>query len=193
ESLAGDFKFEVDVLSPELTIDPQKVVGKRATVSLQNDVKRHFNGYIKSFTCGEMGPHNHRRYRLVLVPWLWFLSRRVNCRIFQQKNTKAIVSQIFSELGFNDFEFKAVGGKAREYCVQYNESDLDFISRLLEEDGITCYFTHSFDKHQLVLVDRPAAFLEVTETNLEYSHGSTTNTQITRWQKTHLFRKGRWT
>ncbi len=193
ESLTGDFLFEVDLLSPEMAIDPQNVIGKRATVSLQNDVKRHFNGYIKSLTCGEIGPHNHRRYRLALVPWLWYLSRRVNCRIFQQKNAKSIVSQIFNELGFNDFEFKASGGKVREYCVQYNESDRDFVGRLLEEEGITTYFSHSADRHQLLLVDRPNAFMEVAETGLEYSHGSTTSTQITHWRKTHSFRKGRWT
>src|SRR5690606_18573002 len=104
-----------------------------------------------------------------------------------------IVSQIFNDLGFSDFEFRAAGGKKREYCVQHNESDLNFISRLLEEDGIAYFFQHSEGKHQLVLVDQPNSYSEVSETNLEYSKGSAPHAQITGWEHKHNFKKGKWT
>src|SRR5690606_35162193 len=92
----------------------------------------------------------------------------------------------------SDFEFRAAGGSKREYCVQHNESDFNFISRLLEEEGIAYFFEHSHDKHNLVLVDQKNAYEEVAETDLEYSKGSTPNSQITAWEHLYLFKKGQW-
>ncbi|MGB3610463.1 MAG: type VI secretion system tip protein TssI/VgrG [Cellvibrio sp.] len=192
EYISGLFEFEIEVLSENLEVDPDQIVGKTATVTIQNEQERKFNGYIKSFTFGEVKANNLRQYKMVMVPWLWFLSQTNDHRIFQEKNTKEIVSQIFNDLGFTDFEFKAAGGNKREYCVQHNESDLNFVSRLLEEDGIAYYFEHDDKKHKLVLVDQQNAYTEVAETNLEYSKGNTPNTQITAWEHIYLFKKGKW-
>src|SRR5690606_1274927 len=109
---------------------PEKIVGKSTTVKIHSEVVRPFHGYIRSFSFGEMCGHNVRKYRMVMVPWLWFLKQTNNHRIFQDQNTKDIVSKIFSDLGFTDFDFRASGGKVREYCVQHNESDMEFVSRL---------------------------------------------------------------
>lgn len=193
EYISGLFEFELELYSDNHQIAPDKIIGKSATVKIHNDQERCFNGYIKTLTLGEAGPHNHRRYRMTMVPWLWFLTKTNNCRIFQEKNTKDIVSQVFSDLGFSDFDFKASPGKMREYCVQYNESDFQFVSRLLEEDGISYYFEHSAGKHVLVLVDQANAFKEVAETNLEYSKGNMPGTQISRWEHLYDFKKGQWT
>src|SRR5690554_75351 len=192
ELISSLFEFNIEVLSENLQIDPNDIIGKTATVTIQNDQGRKFNGYIKSFTFGEVEANNLRQYRMVMVPWLWFLSQTNDHRIFQEKNTKDIVSQIFTDLGFTDFEFKAAGGKVREYCVQHNESDLNFVSRLLEEDGIAYYFEHDDKKHQLVLVDQQNAYPDVAETNLEYSKGNTPNAQITAWEHSYSFKKGKW-
>ena len=192
EYISGLFEFNIEVLSENLEVDPDSIVGKTATITIQNDQERKFNGYIKSFTFGEVKSNNLRQYRMVMVPWLWFLSQTNDHRIFQEKNTKEIVSQIFNDLGFSDFDFKAAGGNKREYCVQHNESDLNFISRLLEEDGIAYYFEHDDKKHKLVLVDQQNAYTDVAETNLEYSKGNTPNTQITAWEHIYLFKKGKW-
>lgn len=192
EYISGLFEFEIEVLSENLEVDPDQIVGKTATVTIQNGQERKFNGYIKSFTFGEVKANNLRQYRMVMVPWLWFLSQTNDHRIFQEKNTKEIVSQVFNDLGFSDFDFKAAGGNKREYCVQHNESDLNFVSRLLEEDGIAYYFEHDDKKHKLVLVDQQNAYTEVAETNLEYSKGNTPNTQITAWEHIYLFKKGKW-
>lgn len=193
EYISGLFEFELELYSDNHQIAPDKIVGKSATVKVNNDQGRYFNGYIKTFTLGEAGPHNHRQYRMTMVPWLWFLTKTNNCRIFQEQNTKDIVSQVFSDLGFTDFEFKASPGSVREYCVQYNESDFHFVSRLLEEEGISYYFEHSASKHKLILVDQANAFEEVAETNLEYSKGTMPNAQITRWEHLYDFKKGQWT
>lgn len=192
EYISGLFEFQIDVISENLDVDPNKIVGKTATITIQNDQERKFNGYIKSFTFGEVKASNLRHYHMVMVPWLWFLSQTNDHRIFQEKNTKEIVTQIFNDLGFSDFDFKAAGGNKREYCVQHNESDLNFVSRLLEEDGIAYYFEHDDKKHKLVLVDQQNAYQDVAETNLEYSKGNTPNTQITTWEHVYSFKKGKW-
>jgi type VI secretion system secreted protein VgrG len=193
EYISDLFEFKIDVLSSNHNVKPEQLIGKTVTITIQNEQKRTFNGYISRFTYGEVKADNLRKYHLTMVPWLWFLDKTHNNRIFQNKSTKDIVSQVFKDFGFNDFDFKATGNpKPREYCVQYNESDLNFVSRLLEEDGIAYFFTHSSDKHTLVLVDDKNAYQECAETNLEYSKGNKPGTQINHWEHVYEFRKGKW-
>ncbi len=193
ENISDLFSFSANVLSENLDVDPNLIVGKAATITIKNTVERKFHGFVNEFYFGEIKSHNLREYRLKMVPWLWFLSQTNDHRIFQEKTTKEIVSQIFKDLGFSDFDFRAAGGKKREYCVQHNESDLNFVSRLLEEDGIAYFFEHSDGKHQLILVDQPNAYAEVLETELEYSKGSAPHAQINHWEHKHNFKKGQWT
>ncbi|WP_086930347.1 type VI secretion system Vgr family protein [Agarilytica rhodophyticola] len=192
EYLSRPFEFEITVLSTNLEIQPEDVVGKDVTVTIQNAQQRPFHGFIVSFVFGEIKADDLREYKLTMVPWLWFLTQTNDHRIFQHQNTKEIVSTIFNDLGFTDFEFRAEGGEKREYCIQHNESDFHFISRLLEEDGISYYFKHENSKHQLVLVDQKHSYDPCAESALEYSHGSNPNAQIHSWQHQHNFRKGRW-
>lgn len=193
EYISSLFAFEITVLSEKLEITPEKVIGHTATVTLHNEQNRSFNGYISQFSFGEIKADNLREYKLTMVPWLWFLAKTNNSRIFQEKNTKEIVSEIFSDWGFTDFDFRAEGGAKREYCVQYNESDLDFISRLLAEEGIAYFFKHDAKKHTLYLVDKQNAFETCAETDLEYSKGSQPNAQINHWEHAYEFKKGQWT
>jgi type VI secretion system secreted protein VgrG len=89
-----------------------------------------------------------------VVPWLWFLTLSQDCRIFQHKNVLDIVAEVFGEYPTSDYEVRCIESyAAREYCVQYRESDFDFVSRLLEEEGIYYFFEHSKVGHKLVLVD----------------------------------------
>lgn len=195
EYISDLFEFQIEVLSKNHSIKPEQLVGKTVTVTIQNDQKRTFNGYISRFTYGEVKADNLRMYRLTMVPWLWFLSKTNNHRIFQDKTTKEIISQIFKDHGFSseDFDFKATGNSTkRQYCVQHNESDLNFISRLLEEDGISYYFEQKDAKHLMRIVDASNAYQESAETNLTYSKGNQPNAQLTRWEHVYEFRKGKW-
>jgi type VI secretion system secreted protein VgrG len=193
EYISDTFSFALTALSTNLAIKPEDLVGKPITVTIQNKIKRKFNGFVSSFSFGEIQANNLREYRLTMVPWLWFLGKTESRRIFQNKNTKTIVSAVFSKLGFNDFEFRAAGGKVREYCVQYGESDLHFVSRLLEEDGIAYFFKHEAKKHMLILVDRINAYEDCTETNLLYSQGTHPDSQINKWDHQYEFTQGVWT
>ena len=95
-------------------------------------------------------------YRIVLRPWLWLLSRTTDCRIWQDKKAPDIIKEVFNDRGFTDYESKLTeeGSCPKlEYCVQYRETDLNFVCRLMEQHGIYYFFKHEGDKHILVLAD----------------------------------------
>ncbi len=193
EYISGLFQFNIVVLSENLDVTPEMVIGENVEITIQNDHQRVFNGYVSEFTYGEIKGDGLREYSMVMVPWLWFLSQTNNHRIFQNKNTKEIVTQVFSDLGYTDFDFRARGGQSREYCIQHNESDLHFVSRLLEEEGIAYYFQHEAGKHTLVLIDDKSAYDACVESEVGYSHGTAPQSQISQWEHLYKFKKGRWT
>lgn len=192
EYISDLFEFQIEVLSENLEVKPDSIVGKTASITFHNEHGRVFHGFICAFTYGEVKSNGLRQYRMTMVPWLWFLSKTNNHRIFQEKNTKEIVQKIFQDLGFADFDFRAVGGKKREYCIQHNESDLNFVSRLLEEEGCAYFFKYEKSKHKLIIVDQKNSYDEFPESNLEYSHGTSPKEQISRWEHMYSFKKGQW-
>ncbi len=193
EYISDLFEFQIEVLSSNHKIKPEQLIGKTVDIKIHNKINRTFNGYISRFTYGEGKADNLRTYYLTMVPWLWFLSKTNEHRIFQEMTTKDIVTNIFKDLGFNDFDFKATGNPTpRKYCVQHNESDLNFISRLLEEDGISYYFEQTDKKHKMIIVDEANAYQDCAETDLTYSKGNPTNSQLSRWEHVYEFRKGKW-
>lgn len=106
---------------------------------------------------------NADRYQFVLRPWLWWLTLASNNRVFQNLSAQEIVEKVFKDAGFTDYQFKLKTKPAkREYCLQYNESDFNFVSRLLEQEGIFWFFTHKEGKHTLVLADDNSAFPPIT-------------------------------
>lgn len=95
----------------------------------------------------------------MLRPWLWWLTLGNNNRIFQNLSAQEIVAKVFKDAGFSDYTFQLkTQPQKREYCLQYNESDFNFVSRLLEQEGIFWFFTHKEGKHTLVLADDNSAF-----------------------------------
>ena len=155
EGISELFHFTLEMVSEDNAIDFQAIVGKPVTVTLNlgNDIEHHVNGIVGRFVQEET---NLRltRYFADIYPWLWLLTKTSDCRIFQNKSTPDIVESIFSDLGFTDFRNDLKNTYApREYCVQYNETAFNFVSRLMEEEGIFYFFEHSADKHTLVLGD----------------------------------------
>ena len=106
---------------------------------------------------------NADRYQFVLRPWLWWLTLASNNRVFQNLSAQEIVEKVFKDAGFTDYKFQLKSKPAkREYCLQYNESDFNFVSRLLEQEGIFWFLTHAAGKHTLVLADDNSAFPPIT-------------------------------
>lgn len=163
EGLSHLFNFELDLLSENHTISFQDIIGKNVTISvvLADSGKRFFNGIIARFAQGrgggeEGGDPRFSHYRATMVPWVWLLTRTSDSRIFQKLSVRDIVEKIFGEKGFSDFDMQLDGSyEKREYCVQYRETDFNFISRLLEEEGIYYFFKHEDGKHTMALADAP--------------------------------------
>jgi type VI secretion system secreted protein VgrG len=155
EALGRLFHFELDLLSTNNSIKFEDVLGQRMTVRLElaQGKTRYFSGHVSRFTQGGM-LGNLYAYHATLHPWLWFLTRTANCRIFQEKTIPDIIKEVFRGQGFTDYE-EALSGSYQpwEYCVQYRETDFNFVSRLMEQQGIYYYFKHENDKHTLVLSD----------------------------------------
>jgi len=192
EAISSQFQFSLTTLSQNHDIKPKDLINKAVTFTIHGEQERVFNGFVSHFSFGELKYDGLREYQLMVVPWTWFLNQTENRRIFQNKNTKEIVSQVFADLGFNDFDFKAPGGNPREYCVQYGESDLTFVMRLLAEEGYASFFKHEEKKHTFVIVDQMSAYPETEQSGLKYSKASSTEACITAWQHNYELKKGEW-
>ena len=168
ETLGRLFSYEVELLSPDDSIDLSKLLGQAATVGveLSDGGVREFTGFVTEFALvGEHG--NYARYRATLRPWLWFLGQNRECRIFQRQSVPDIVKDLLRERGFSDVEDALHGHyEPWEFLVQYRESDLNFISRILEQAGIYYFFKHAQGKHTLVLADSANAH----QTSPGYEH-----------------------
>jgi type VI secretion system secreted protein VgrG len=152
--------LELDVLSERGDIRPDEVLGKPFAVSVEidGDRKRHFHGYAVRMA-STPGTEGLAGYRVSLRPWLWFLSRTSDCRIFQGMSVPAILRAVFDTEPTTDIELKGLSAQYDPwgYCVQYRETDFNFVSRLLEQEGIGYWFEHGASAHTLVLFDNPLA------------------------------------
>lgn len=161
ESLGRLFEYSVTLLSTKNDIDPNQLLGKNATVKLELPVgaPRCFDGIVTRFAlAGSQG--RFVRYEMVLRPWMWFLTRVADCRIFQELTVPDIIREVFDPGKYPDaaFEFQLSHPyRVWDYCVQYRETDFNFVSRLMEQEGMYYYFKHVEGKHTLVVVDTPTA------------------------------------
>jgi len=153
EHVSQPFQYDLTLYSEQGDLDADKILGQALVVTLDTGHhKRYFHGLVSEFAQTGYSERFHE-YRAVVRPWLWFLSRTADCRIFQAKSVPDIFKAICQGADYHDFETKLGTYQPREYCVQYRESDLNLVSRLLEQEGIFYYFEHTADKHTLVLTD----------------------------------------
>jgi type VI secretion system secreted protein VgrG len=156
ERLGRPFEFELALLSEDHSIDYKKIVGTEVTVSLEiagSKIPRYWNGIVTRF---ELVRYDKElvEYRATIHPWLSLLSRTADCQIFQKKSVHDVITSVFKDHEFNDFSDRTSKTyAARDYIVQYRESAFDFVSRLMEQEGIYYYFKHQKGKHTLVLCD----------------------------------------
>ena len=155
EEISRPFEYKLDLLSLKKDINLDDMLGKNVTVklALPDDSTRFYNGYVTRFAQGgSFG--RYTRYSAVVRPWLWFLTRTTDCRIFQDQTVPEIVKTVFGEEPTNDFKLDLTSSyRKRTYCVQYRETDFNFVSRLLEEEGIYYYVKHTDGHNTVVLTD----------------------------------------
>ena len=165
ERLSQPFEFRVMVRCSseiEAELEADQLLMKKAVVTMSSNGTplRYFHGFITDVALGgskfgvaDFGGRT-LDYQITLRPWVWLLSQTSDCRVFQNMTVPAIVQEVCQKAGFTDLRTQLSGSyEPREYCVQFRETDLNFVSRLLEQEGIFYYFEHSDSQHTLVLCD----------------------------------------
>ncbi|WP_054312726.1 type VI secretion system tip protein TssI/VgrG [Mesorhizobium sp. 1M-11] len=198
DEISRCFAYTVGFVSKSRDVDPLKMLGGIVSIEGESDPKRWFSGLVSEFRLTRL-EDRLAFYEAVVRPWLWFLGNTTDCRIFQNMTAVEIVEKIFSKYGTAKFEKRLQGSyPSREYCVQYDESDLDFVQRLLEHEGIFYFFEHDEGKHTLVLCDamsklKPAPGYDKVLYNFE-GRGSRRDVEyITEWIPGSMVRPGAYT
>ena len=176
EAVSQLFHFSAEFLSENHSIGFKDIVGKRVTLTVNlSDDKRSWNGYLSRFSCTG-GDNRFSYYHAEIVPWLWFLTRTADCRIFQQMTIPEIIAAVFRYYGFQDFQDRTQASyPQREFVVQYRETAFNFVSRLMEECGIFYFFEHDQNSHKLIFADKPQVHKNCPvqhKVRFDYSPGS---------------------
>ena len=164
EAISRLFSFHLDLLAMSGPIDFTQIVGQNVTISVMqaDSTLRYFNGMVSRFAQNGadvvLTDAVFKRYQMEVVPWTWMLTRYADCKIFHNKKVGEIIQQVFSDRGFTDYELSLTGTyNPLEYCVQYRETDFNFISRLMEQNGIFYFFKHEDGKHTMYIADSSSA------------------------------------
>lgn len=166
-------------------VDLHGLLGKPAGIKIEHKIQtRYFHGHIVRASRLE-NRGRYPGYRLVLRPWLWFATQRRNSRVFQEKSVKEIVTEVLSDYSGHDSEWK-LGSEGDypklDYCVQYEETDYDFISRLLEEAGIYHYVVHEESAHKVVFTDTTSKHEKLPDAaKITWRNTMEDTETITRW------------
>ncbi|HWV47250.1 MAG TPA: type VI secretion system tip protein TssI/VgrG [Nitrospira sp.] len=197
EGLSQLFSFHLDMLTEDRKakdVSFDKLIGKSITVTLTRSdkakSKRFFNGICSRISeTGKAGEFT--AYQMEIVPKLWLSSRKSHSRIFQNETVPNILKDVLSGIQ-PKFE---IHGKfePRNYCVQYRETDFNFVSRLMEEEGIYYFFTHAHGQHTMVVADTPQHPALTPIRYDEVSGGTREDEHIFSWQKVQELRTGKYT
>lgn len=192
EGLCQLFRFEVEAVCYEQDLDLDAIVGTRAMLHVRNSFnERKFHGLISRVeVIGES--NDSALYRLELSPHLWLLTHRSDCRIFQGRTTKQIIEDVFTAAGLPADSYSLSGisnADVREYCVQYRETDFNFICRLMEADGIWWYFEHTADLHKFVATDSSEQYTAIPD-EPEVPYQPPTGMNVIEGEHVFRFRKG---
>ena len=188
EAISELFQIQLEAIATNETQVPfDQLLGKKITAQIlaPGGNRRYLNGICNRVVQGGRDTI-FTFYRLEIVPEFWFLTRKAQSRIFQQVTVPEILTQVFQGL---NVQMKLQGQyESRDYCVQYRETDFNFASRLMEEEGIFYFFTHTSGNHTMVVADSPDAHPDVPfDSQVTYAPARTsptsTRTGSRRWEK----------
>src|SRR5262245_46804905 len=187
EGVSSPFRFRLDLMAangPDVSFE--RLLGQKVIVrlGLPNDEHRYFGGICSRVSEGHRDA-TFTSYRMDLVPQAWLLKLKLQNRIFQQATVPEILKQVLEGLDV-DYQIRAAF-QPRDYCVQYGETDFDFASRLMEEEGIYYFFRHTADGDRLVIADTPQAHPDLADpAPVVFGTSETGRRQagrISRWRK----------
>ena len=197
EGISELFSFQLELLTEKADLHFEDILGASLSFGIngaEGDTKRHINGIVTAFS--ELPRQNRLyRYSAVVSPEIWKLTRIKRSRIFQNKSVVDILNEVLT--GYS-VEYQLQGThNPRVYCVQYRETDFDFISRLMEEEGICYFFSHSVGSHKLVLSDTPSGHQDIPGVaSIVYDPAGEDNRfeqRISDWRKTQRWDSGKYT
>ena len=199
ERVSGVFRFELGLVSHDDAIEADKLISQRVTLRIETvDGDRHWTGFISRFErLGEMKVDGeddiYTEYACEIVPLLAFLARDEGSRIFQNKTVRDIVEELLQQFQISDYEFHLSGNyEAIEYCVQYHETTLDFIERILERAGIYYFFQHEAERELLVFTDNRDNIPELEQDRIEFHEEGLSDVDvISRIKRRQALRSGR--
>jgi type VI secretion system secreted protein VgrG len=196
EAICELFSYDVEMLSTDLAIAAERLIGDKAklVITSGDGKSRAIHGMVAQWRAGPLIAHDVRQYRARLVPWLWYLGHSTDCRIFQNLSVPEIIEQVFKTFECPDYEMLVSRGDypKLEFCVQYRETALNFVSRLMEEVGMFYFFRHDKDKHVMTITDKNATFGPLPEPQLDYRSTTMRSGHVTQWEDAYDFRPGRW-
>lgn len=194
EALSESFTLNLQVLGTDARIERSALLGKSATLIIPTQTlarPRYLNGKITrvAVSAVELSGTRYAVYQLTLEPDLWPMKRDRNLRIFQEQTVPQIVQTLFGEYQVNVENNLTGSYRNWDYCVQYQESSFDFISRLMELEGIAWHVRHEADKHTIVLTDavaqyKPFSGYEFISYHQTPSGGTTSEEGISQWALT---------
>ncbi|MBU3069850.1 type VI secretion system tip protein VgrG [Aestuariicella sp. G3-2] len=198
EFVSDLFRFDVELFSDDHEIQQQDVVGHALTLSIYNngeDNPRIIHGYVNQFACYDVDASGMRCYRATVVPGFWFLTLGAKNRVFHSKSVKSIIEEVLGEykkVVSYSIKVDKQHTDNREYCVQFDESDYDFVHRLMAEEGISYYFKHTKGKHELILTDGIKDYFDCCKQDIEYDGGGSQPDKCTvhRWQREFSYHTG---
>lgn len=165
EAISRPYLVQVEVLCLDHKVKAADVIGHTASIKIERgpgEEPRRFHGIISAFRrIGRFGT-DHSVYGLEIVPAFWNLSRKSNCRVFQNMSVPDIVKKVMAEAGVPAPSFMSAEATPRPYCLQYNETDLDFCQRLMDETGCGYYFLHGESEHVMLVASSAADFLPIS-------------------------------
>jgi type VI secretion system secreted protein VgrG len=197
EAISQLFLFHLDLLAEnrkDVAFD--KLLGQGITIRLElgNGKNRYFHGICNRVSQGGRDDF-FTHFRMEIAPQFWLLTRRAQSRIFQHLSVPDILKKILQGL---DVAFELRGTfEPRDFCVQYRETDFNFASRLMEEEGIYYFFKHSAGGHKMVVANTPQSHPDIPEISKivyeELIHGRREEMRINRWEKVQELRSGKYT
>lgn len=197
EAVSSLFTFHLDLLAENDTAIPfEKLIGEEATVELRlpQNQKRYFSGMIRSFSQRSRGSV-FTVFHAELVPRFWLLTRKAQSKIYPMNSTVPdILKEVLSDLN-PQFDWEG-SFEPRDYCVQYRETDFNFASRLMEEEGISYYFNHLTDRHQMVVTNKSRTHPDVDQPSRVFYRsmegGKVSPNQVYEWTKSQELRSRRY-
>lgn len=197
DQLSRLFEYDLEMYSQDANVEPTDLIGQNVTFSILelDGEMSYINGYVNRFWY-EGTSDRASTYRASVVPWFWFLTQTTDCRIFQEQSLVEIIETVFADFGFADYDISQLREKyaTREYCVQYRESDFDFLSRLMEEEGVFYFFRHENGKHTLCLADSVGAYTPLSQSEVVFpspGHDQDLLSRILAWEHRFRFMSGK--